>query len=205
VNQSSDVGAHPGAPSTVRGRPWRGGTAAVDQRHQAAAAPQTRQLEASEPGGFLLRVIVREPEACSGRWWMTSVGWLAATHTADRVEQGRGLPCSTPDRGIHEAYGKKDASMIKLATAGLMVLLGSPALAQSTPPRAPATEKPIDNGPTSPQANGAYQGGGVVLQGAPGASAPAPQATSPGQAPAGSVEALPPVAPNAAPSKAADD
>ena len=95
--------------------------------------------------------------------------------------------------------------MIKLVTAGLMVILGSPALAQSTPPRAPTPEKPIDNGPTSPQANSAYQGGAVVLQGAPGASAPTPQPTSPGQTPAGSVEALPPVSPTTPPSKAADD
>lgn len=95
--------------------------------------------------------------------------------------------------------------MIKLATAVLTVVLGSSALAQSSPPRAPALEKPIDNGPNSPKANGAYQGGGVVLQGATGAPAPIPQATPTGQAPAGSVEPLPPVAPNAPPSKAADD
>lgn len=48
-------------------------------------------------------------------------------------------------------------------------------------------EKPIDKGPTTPDANAAYQGGGVVLQGAPGAPAPTPQATPPGQAPAGAV------------------
>jgi hypothetical protein len=48
-------------------------------------------------------------------------------------------------------------------------------------------EKPVDVGPNTPQANAAYQGGGVVLQGAPGAPAPTPQATPPGQAPANSV------------------
>ena len=95
--------------------------------------------------------------------------------------------------------------MIKLATAALTVVLGSSALAQSTPPRAPTTEKPIDNGPNSPQANTAYHGGGVVLQGSPGAPAPAPQPTSSGQAPAGSVEPLSPTSPNAPPSKATDD
>ena len=95
--------------------------------------------------------------------------------------------------------------MVKIATAALMVVLGSPAWAQSTPPRASVTEKPIDNGPTSHGANSAYQGGGVVLQGAAGAPAPALQPTSPGQVPAGSVEALPPISPNAAPSKAGDD
>jgi hypothetical protein len=48
-------------------------------------------------------------------------------------------------------------------------------------------EKPVDVGPNTPQANAAYQGGGVILQGAPGAPAPTPQATPPGQAPANSV------------------
>ena len=33
---------------------------------------------------------------------------------------------------------------------------------------------PIDHGPNTPQANSAYMGGGVVLQGAPGAPAPDP-------------------------------
>jgi hypothetical protein len=152
------------------------------------------RTQLDRPPPTLLRVIENEPE-----------GRLAATRVAGRMEQGSGLPLLKADRGIHEAHGEKDASMIRLATAGLMVTLGSPALAQSTPPRAPTTEKPIDNGPTSPQANSAYQGGGVVLQGTPGATAPAPQPTSPGQAPAGSVEALPPVSPTTTPSKAADD
>ena len=99
--------------------------------------------------------------------------------------------------------------------AGLGLLAG-PCLAQSTdaPPPAPphhhthhhtlhhtihhtlhqskhhavaGGEKPIDNGPNTPDANSAYQGGGVVLQGAPGAPAPRPQATPPGQTPAGAV------------------
>ena len=72
--------------------------------------------------------------------------------------------------------------MIKLATATLVAAMSSSAFAQSTSSHTPATEKPIDNGPTSPGANSAYQGGGVVLQGAPGAPAPATH----GQAPAGS-------------------
>ena len=95
--------------------------------------------------------------------------------------------------------------MLKLATAALMGAMSSSAFAQSTPSRAPAAEKPIDNGPTSPGANSAYQGGGVVLQGAPGAPAPALQSTPPGQASAGSTEPLPPQSPNTPPSKAADD
>ena len=48
-------------------------------------------------------------------------------------------------------------------------------------------QRPIDVGPNTPEANGAYQGGGVVLQGAPGAPAPTPQATRPGQVPQGAV------------------
>ena len=46
---------------------------------------------------------------------------------------------------------------------------------------------PIDHGPDTPAANRAYQGGGVVLQGAPGEPAPSPHATAPGLAPVGSV------------------
>jgi hypothetical protein len=48
-------------------------------------------------------------------------------------------------------------------------------------------ETPIDKGPDTPEANAAYQGGGVILQGAPGAPAPRPQATPPGMVPANSV------------------
>ena len=91
-----------------------------------------------------------------------------------------------------------------LAAALAATLATSPVLAQTdtAPPPAPAVhhhhhqrthavrtsgEKPVDVGPNTPEANGAYQGGGVSLQGAPGAPAPTPQATPPGQAPAGSV------------------
>ena len=95
--------------------------------------------------------------------------------------------------------------MIKLTTAALMVAITSPALAQPTPPRAPADEKPIDNGPTSPGVNNTYQGGGVVLKGAPGVFKAVPQPTSLGQAPVGATEAPPLPSPNASPSKAADD
>lgn len=48
-------------------------------------------------------------------------------------------------------------------------------------------QKPLDVGPNTPAANAAYQDGGVVLQGAPGAPAPTPMATPPGQVPANSV------------------
>ena len=63
-----------------------------------------------------------------------------------------------------------------------VIAIGGAALAQTATP-----EKPIDKGPYTPAANGAYQGGGVVLQGAPGAPAPKPEPTPPGQTPANSV------------------
>ena len=87
-----------------------------------------------------------------------------------------------------------------ILTATLALASGS-ALAQTTP-AAPTThhhkarhhastaatgEKPVDVGPNTPEANSAYQGGGVVLQGAPGAPAPTPRATPPGQTPEGAV------------------
>ena len=89
-----------------------------------------------------------------------------------------------------------------LTLAALLPLLAAPALAQPAPhhPRrhhhraaparaaAPATgEAPVDRGPFTPEANRAYQGGGVILQGAPGAPAPMPEPTPPGQAPRNSV------------------
>ncbi len=47
---------------------------------------------------------------------------------------------------------------------------------------------PVDRGPYTPQANQAYQGGGMVLQGAPGAPAPKPETTPPGQTPRNMVQ-----------------
>lgn len=100
--------------------------------------------------------------------------------------------------------------MAALFIATLGVLAG-PALAQATPGQAvrPAAShrkpahhaysqsylqsrshrgnSPVDVGPFTPEANRAYQGGGVVLQGEPGAPAPTPQATPRGQMPLNSV------------------
>ena len=90
---------------------------------------------------------------------------------------------------------------IILTFAAVAALAAAPALAQTAPrhhtrhARAPharaqpaaSTGTPLDRGPFTPEANRAYQGGGVILQGAPGAPAPMPQATPPGQAPANSV------------------
>ena len=65
------------------------------------------------------------------------------------------------------------------------------ARAHAAPRAAPRTtgEAPVDRGPFTPEANRAYQGGGVVLQGQPGGPAPMPQPTPPGQMP---LNAVPP-------------
>ena len=42
---------------------------------------------------------------------------------------------------------------------------------------------PLDFGPFTPEANRAFQGGGMILQGAPGEPAPRPEPTPPGQTP----------------------
>lgn len=62
-----------------------------------------------------------------------------------------------------------------------------PAHHASSQPRGRTGRSPVDVGPFTPEASRAYQGGGVVLQGAPGAPAPTPQATPPGQMPRDSV------------------
>ena len=75
----------------------------------------------------------------------------------------------------------------KWLIVALVALPMTPGLAQTTSKPAQTPEKPVDNGPAKPGANDAYQGGGVTLQGAPGAAAPTPKATPDGQAPANSV------------------
>ena len=96
--------------------------------------------------------------------------------------------------------------MRAIATLAALIALAAPAFAQTAPrhpPRharaarhaarhaapAPAAtgETPIDRGPFTPEANRAYQGGGVVLQGAPGAPPPMPEPTPPGQTPRNAV------------------
>ena len=58
---------------------------------------------------------------------------------------------------------------------------GGTAAGQPRSRRAPPAS--LDRGPFTPEANRAYQGGGMILQGAPGAPAPTPEATPPGQTP----------------------
>ena len=74
--------------------------------------------------------------------------------------------------------------MRNVCFVGLLGLcLHTAAMAQPAPP----PQKPVDHGPFTPEANSACQGGGVILQGAPGAPPPAPQPTPPGQTPANMV------------------
>jgi hypothetical protein len=84
--------------------------------------------------------------------------------------------------------------MRQVCLIAVLASLGcTPALAQSPAPhhtgpaqaqpsrRAP--DAPLDYGPYTPEASRAYQGGGMVLQGAPGAPPPMPEPTPPGQTP----------------------
>ena len=80
---------------------------------------------------------------------------------------------------------------VRLVAAIALIGCSSTAFAQSAPgsggthggPVPRSTETPVDHGPFTPEANAAYQGGGVILQGAPGAPPPTPEPTPPGQTP----------------------
>jgi len=73
---------------------------------------------------------------------------------------------------------------MRLPLLGVLALLAhGPAAAQSAPQAGQTPEVPVDRGPNTPAANDAYQGGGVILQGAPGAPAPKVEPTPPGQKP----------------------
>jgi hypothetical protein len=65
----------------------------------------------------------------------------------------------------------------------IAVLAGGSAFAQPAGQTRRSSEIPADHGPFTPEANRAYQGGGVILQGAPGAPPPSPEPTPPGQMP----------------------
>lgn len=74
-----------------------------------------------------------------------------------------------------------------LTLAAAALLAAAPAMAntmdgRSSTGRSPGA--PLDRGPYTADANRAYSGGGLVLEGAPGAPAPAPMQT----APAGSMQ-----------------
>ena len=78
-----------------------------------------------------------------------------------------------------------------ITIAAIAGLVAGPALAQTAAqPNAGAQSRPrgsaggpLDRGPFTPEANRAYQGGGVILQGEPGGPVPVPEATPPGQMP----------------------
>jgi hypothetical protein len=70
------------------------------------------------------------------------------------------------------------------AVCGLALLLVTgPALGQPASQPNRSSQVPVDHGPFTPEANGAFQGGGMILQGAPGEPAPRPEPTPPGQTP----------------------
>jgi hypothetical protein len=69
-----------------------------------------------------------------------------------------------------------------------MVVCGSVVAQPATQQPPPSSQRPIDHGPFTPEANAAFQGGGMILQGAPGAPPPRPQPTPPGQIPANMVK-----------------
>jgi hypothetical protein len=62
-------------------------------------------------------------------------------------------------------------------------LLSGFAVAQPAGRGAGASQVPVDHGPFTPEANRAFQGGGMILEGAPGAPPPRPEPTPPGQTP----------------------
>jgi hypothetical protein len=77
--------------------------------------------------------------------------------------------------------------MLKVCFVAVIAMLaGGSALAQpatGTAAAQPRYGRPVDHGPFTPEANSAFQGGGMILQGAPGAPAPRPEPTPPGQTP----------------------
>ncbi len=82
-------------------------------------------------------------------------------------------------------------SMVALFAAG--PVLAQPASSQDYAGTQPMQKpkggwpKPVDHGPFTAQANAAYQGGGMVLEGAPGGPVPRTQPTPPGQMPPNAV------------------
>ena len=71
---------------------------------------------------------------------------------------------------------------ISLFSAALVLIYGS-AFAQPASQTGRSSQTPVDHGPFTPEANRAFMGGGVILQGAPGEPPPRPEPTPPGQTP----------------------
>ena len=85
--------------------------------------------------------------------------------------------------------------MRKLCLVALTALLASGSVLAQPATGTGATNQPrrsygppIDHGPFTAEANRAFQGGGMILQGAPGAPAPRPEPTPPGQTPRNMVQ-----------------
>jgi hypothetical protein len=78
------------------------------------------------------------------------------------------------------------AALIAITASG-SVLAQTVAGSSTTVPARQPYSTPLDRGPFTPEASRAYQGGGVILEGAPGAPAPTATPTSPGQAPRNAV------------------
>ena len=79
--------------------------------------------------------------------------------------------------------------MRAISRGGLALLLAMGfALAQPASQPARSSQVPVDHGPFTPEANRAFQGGGMILEGAPGAPAPRPEPTPPGQTPRNMVQ-----------------
>jgi hypothetical protein len=77
-------------------------------------------------------------------------------------------------------------AMIALLASGSV--LAQPATRSNTAGQTQRSyEKPVDHGPFTPEASRAYQGGGMILEGAPGAPAPTVEPTPPGQTPRNSI------------------
>jgi len=74
-------------------------------------------------------------------------------------------------------------TLIAMLASGSVFAQTAPASGTTGVQRGHSPGAPVDYGPFTPQANRAYQGGGMVLQGAPGAPPPRPEPTPPGQTP----------------------
>jgi hypothetical protein len=74
---------------------------------------------------------------------------------------------------------RKYSQMRPAILAGALVSLALPAFAQTAPGPSRSPGPPVDLGPRTPDANAAHRGGGVILEGPPGAPAPPVMRTAP--------------------------
>jgi hypothetical protein len=107
-----------------------------------------------------------------------------------KTEKDRPRQDGRPRTPRAECNRKEDTTMRAFYSITLIAALAcGSALAQPATQQSLRTpQKPVDHGPFTPEASSAYQGGGVILQGVPGAPQPTPQPTPPGQTPANMVK-----------------